>query len=104
MTRQSPEGTLCCLLPLSDDSPASYGVNKGGRPVAILILPKTNLRLGESMHGTIEIHCFENVPISVSKVRLTPDLLVGCLIELSGFDGRCSFLGMSSLEGVLLAP
>lgn len=91
-------------FPLSDDFPASYDVNKGGCPVATLILPKTIFRLGESVHGTIEINCFEGVPVSVLKVRLTPGLCwLGCLIELSGLDGRCSFPGMPSLEGVLLS-
>jgi len=63
-------------MPLSDDFPASYDVNKGGHPVAILTLPKTIFRLGESVHGTIEINCFDSVPISVLKVRPTPVLLV----------------------------
>jgi hypothetical protein len=62
---------------LSDDFPATYNVNKGGKPVAILILPKTIFRLGESVHGTIEINCFEDAPISVLKVRFAPNLLVG---------------------------
>jgi hypothetical protein len=103
MTRQPSKGTLCGLrtaIPLSDDFPASYDVNKGGSPVAILTLPKTIFRLGESVHGTIEINCFEGVPISVLKVRLAPNLLVGLLDRPSGPHGRCPFPGMSCLEGV----
>lgn len=71
-TRQPSKGTLWPLrlgTPLSNDLPASYDVNKGGNPVAVLILPKTIFRLGESVHGTIEINCFEDTPISVLKVR-----------------------------------
>ena len=64
------------VLPLSDEFLASYDVNKGGNPVAILTLPKTIFRLGESVQGTIEINCFEGVPISVLKVRLAPYSLV----------------------------